>query len=583
MKERKNTGAPPLPFGERVKRAIGVKGDFKTAILPMINYSFANMYMGGAGYIINIYYMVFLTDVVHLDIKLAGVSIMIATVWDAITDPIMGVITDRTRSKTGRHRRYLLWGLLPMAISYSLMWNGFGLDGAAAPGKAMVYYTLVYMAYKTAYTVIGVPHTAMLPELAPEYDLRTQYNSMGYLFNSAGMVPSFLAAALILALFGCNDKLNSSAKTPMLIIGIVLSLFYCLAVWLTYRTVREKSSLDQVNPPLDVKSIINEYVQVFRSKSFREYFFMSVAYQFSTGFYSNSKVYYIKYLANQYALYAIHTGIAGVAEAAAFPLNYALTMKYGKKKCGSIVTPLMVAGLALGFIMQPATAGFSKYIWIGVMVLSMILYPFGMSGLGFVSTNVFPDLTDVDEAITGKRREGVLSTCNTFIKKSIGGVMTALVGFTLGGFGLVTGDDVEKYEKLNNALYPQTNTAILGVRICVALIPIVAAIVALYLLNKFKMTKDDHVIVRAAVAVKHKYGAVALTDEENEAIEKVTGQKTEKTWLGKNEDGAEPHPLEKNENGEYIILLELEEERNAFLAQQKALDEERKAAAKAQQ
>ena len=95
--------------------------------------------------------------------------------------------------------------------------------------------------------------------------------------------------------------------------------------------------------------------------------------------------------------------------------------------------------------------------------------------------------------------------------------------------------------------------------------------------------QDDHVIVRAAVAVKHKYGAVALTDEENEAIEKVTGQKTEKTWLGKNEDGAEPHPLEKNENGEYIILLELEEERNAFLAQQKALDEERKAAAKAQQ
>ena len=72
---------------------------------------------------------------------------------------------------------------------------------------------------------------------------------MGYLFNSAGMVPSFLAAALILALFGCNDKLNSSAKTPMLIIGIVLSLFYCLAVWLTYRTVREKSSLIPVAKP----------------------------------------------------------------------------------------------------------------------------------------------------------------------------------------------------------------------------------------------------------------------------------------------------------------------------------------------
>lgn len=580
MGKEKGTSSPPLPLGERVKKAIGVKGDFKTAILPMINYSFANMYMGGAGYIINMYYMVFLTDVVHLDIKLAGVSIMIATLWDAVTDPIMGIITDRTRSKTGRHRRYLLFGLLPMAVSYTLLWNGFGLDGAAAPGKAMVYYTVVYMAYKTAYTIIGVPHTAMLPELAPEYDLRTQYNSMGYLFNSAGMVPSFVATALILALFGCNSNLNSSAKTPMLIVGIVLSLFYCIAVWLTYHNVREKSSLDMVNPPLDIRAIINEYIQVFRSKSFREYFFMSVAYQFSTGFYSNTKVYYIKYLANQYAFYAIHNAIAGVAEAAAFPLNYALTMKHGKKKCGSIVTPLMVAGLALGFFMQPAGTGASKYIWLGVMILSMLLYPFGMSGLGFVSTNVFPDLTDVDEAITGRRREGVLSTFNTFIKKSIGGVMTALVGFALGGFGLVTGEEVEKYEKANNALFPQTDTAILGVRICVALVPIVAALVALFLLNRFKMTKEDHVIVRAAVAAKHKYGAVALSAEEKEAIEKITGQKMEKMWLGQNEDGSQSHSLDKNENGEYVILLELEEERKAFLEQQKALDEERKAAAK---
>lgn len=580
MGKGKGNSSPPLPLGERVKKAIGVKGDFKTAILPMINYSFANMYIGGAGYIINMYYMVFLTDVVHLDIKLAGVSIMIATLWDAVTDPIMGIITDRTRSKTGRHRRYLLFGLIPMAVSYTLLWNGFGLDGAAAPGKAMVYYTVVYMAYKTAYTIIGVPHTAMLPELAPEYDLRTQYNSMGYLFNSAGMVPSFVATALILALFGCNNNLNSSAKTPMLIVGIVLSLFYCIAVWLTYHNVREKSSLDMVNPPLDVRAIINEYIQVFRSKSFREYFFMSVAYQFSTGFYSNTKVYYIKYLANQYAFYAIHNAIAGVAEAAAFPLNYALTMKHGKKKCGSIVTPLMVAGLALGFFMQPAGTGVSKYIWLGVMILSMLLYPFGMSGLGFVSTNVFPDLTDVDEAITGRRREGVLSTFNTFIKKSIGGVMTALVGFALGGFGLVTGEEVEEYEKVNNALFPQTDTAILGVRICVALVPIVAALVALFLLNRFKMTKEDHVIVRAAVAAKHKYGAVALSAEEKKAIEKITGQKMEKMWLGQNEDGSQPHSLDKNENGEYVILLELEEERKAFLEQQKALDEERKAAAK---
>ncbi len=561
-----------IPFGERVKKAIGVKGDFKTAILPMINYSYANMYMGGAGYIMNMYFQVFLTLAVNLDPKQAGIVIMISTLWDAVTDPVMGIVTDRTRSKYGRHRRYLLWGLLPMIISYTLLWNGFGFDGNKNFGATMAYYILVCMLYKTAYTIIGVPHTAMLPQLAPEYDLRTQYNSMGYLFNSAGMVPSFIITAAILAAFGSNNDVTPDSKLAFLIIGFALSMFYGVAVFLTFKTTREPSSLGMVNPPLDVRGIINEYVQVFRNKSFRQYFFMSVAYQFSTGFYSNSKIYYIRYLANQYPFYVLHNTISGIAEAGAFPLNYALTMKHGKKKCGSIVTPLMVAGLAIGLFMQPAGEGRSKLIWVALMVLSMILYSFGMSGLGFVSTNVFPDLTDVDEAITGRRREGVLSTFNTLIKKSVGGLMAAFVGFILSDFGLVTGTTVTDYEKATGTLYPQTSSAVFGIRVCVAIIPIVAAIIALILLHRFKMTKNDHTMIRAAVATKHKYGAVALTEEEERAFKAVSGQDFENTWLGKSEEGAVPHTLEMNDDGEYLILLELDEERKKLIEEQKAAE-----------
>ena len=81
-------------MGEKIKKAISVKGDFKTAILPMINYSYANMFMGGAGYIISMYFTIFLTDVVNIKLKYAGVIVMIATIWDAVTDPAMGIITD---------------------------------------------------------------------------------------------------------------------------------------------------------------------------------------------------------------------------------------------------------------------------------------------------------------------------------------------------------------------------------------------------------------------------------------------------------------------------------------------------------
>ncbi|MBR5262464.1 MAG: MFS transporter [Clostridia bacterium] len=539
-------------MGEKIKKLIGVQGDFRSTILPMINYSYANMYMGGAGYIISMYFTVFLTDVVNLSLNQAGIVVMIATVWDAVTDPVMGIITDRTRSKTGKHRRYLLWGIPLMVISYTLLWNSFGLSGKENPALAMAYFIIVYMLYKTAYTFIGVPHTAMLPELAPEYNLRTQYNSVGYLFNSAGMVPAFGIVVAILAVFGSNDNLTSASKAPFLTIGIVLSLFFGIAVFLTYKTTREPSSLNNKVEKLDIRYIIREYVLVFKNKSFRQYFFMSLAYQFSTGFYANSKVYYIKYLANQYSSYALFNAVAGVAEAAAFPLNYALTMKHGKKKCGNIVTPLMVAGLAIGLIMQSG----GSFFWSALMMLSMLLYPFGMSGLGFVSTNIFPDLTDVDEMITGRRREGVIATFSTLIKKSISGVMAALVGFTLQGFGLVTGDTVSEYEKATNTLFTQTGRAVMGVRICVAVIPIVAAIISLILLKRFAMTKDDHTMIRAAIATKHKYGSVTLTDEQRKRCELISGQKLENTWLGLPDENDEPHYLDTDENGEYIILIE---------------------------
>jgi len=542
-------------MGEKIKKALGIKGSFKETVVPMINYSYANMFLGGAGYIISMYFTIFLTDVVNLSLKQAGIVVMLATIWDAITDPVMGIITDRTRSKYGKHRKYLLMGIPILLVSYSLLWNSFGLNGAENSKTVMLYYVLIYMLYKTAFTIISVPHTAMLPELAPEYDLRTQYNSVGYLFNSASMVPSFGLAVLILAIFGSNGTLTSQSKAPFLFIGIVLAVFYSVSVLLTYKTTHEPSSLNRPVEKLDIKYIIREYVLVFKNKAFRQYFFMSVAHQFSTGFYANSKVYYIKYLANQYGKYAVYNAIAGVAEAAAFPLNYELTIKRGKKKCGSIVTPLMVAGLAIGLFMQQDKGGSMSIIWTALMMLSMILYPFGMSGLGFVSTNIFPDITDVDELITGRRREGVIATFSTLIKKSISGVMAAMVGFTLQGFGLVTGDTVAEYEAATGALFEQSARAVLGVRICVAIIPIAAAVISLILLRSFHMTKEDHTMIRAAIAVKHKYGSVSLTDEQIKRCELISGQKFEKTWLGTgNTDST--HTLEINENGEYSVLAE---------------------------
>lgn len=548
---------------QKILKLIGVKGTFKDSVVPMMNYSCANITTSGAGYVISLYFMIFLTDVVDLDPKLAGLVTTIAVVWDAITDPVMGVFTDRTRSKYGKHRRYILWGMPLLCISFALLWNSYGLDGKERPMQAFIYYTIVYMLYKTAYTIIDIPHVAMLPELAPDYDLRVQYNSVGYIFNSFGMFPSFFLVAGILGIFGFSTPSPGSQK-PMLIAGIILAVIYGIFLYNTFKRTREKPSLDLKLEKFDFKFLMNEYVYVFKNKAFREYFFMSLCYNISTYFYSTTLIYYIKYIAKLPSYYTLFTTVAGAFEAASFPLNYGLTMKFGKKKCGSIVTPLMLMGFAACLFMNPKAGNEGSFIWVVILFLTAILYPFGKSGLGYVATNILPDVSDVDELITGRRREGVIGTFNTFIKKSVSGVMSAVVMFILAGFGLVTGSEVTDYEAATGLPYQQSDSAVLGVRLCIAIIPIAFALVSLFLLGRYNMNKKEHTIVRAAIATKHKYGTVSLTDEQIKIMEAVSGQKYETTWLGKNNDPNEYHPVEENADGEFDILLEIEAEMNAI-------------------
>ena len=547
-------------MGERFKKSIGVEGKFVDTVWPMIQYCFANIFMGGGGYIISMYFTVFLTNVVGMELRYATFIIMIATIWDGINDPLMGIITDRTRSKYGRHRRYLLLSIPPLVISYTMLWNSFGLDAKEHPTACVMYYAFAYILYKTAYTMVDVPHTAMLPTLAPEYNKRTQYTSVSYIFNSVGMVPSYIILLIFLSVFGSSDKLSENSKMPFLLTGIVLSIVYACSIFATFKTCKEPSSLNEKFPPLDLKSAIDEYVQVFRNKSFRDYFSMSFFWQMARSFYSTTNVYYITYLANLYKYYPLFNTFAGVFESLAFPLNYAHTMKKGKSKCGAVVTPFMIIGLGIALFVKPVTPGSSYIVTLVLMILGgAVLYPFGMSGLGFVGNNVLPDITDVDELITGRRREGVIGTFNTMVKQVTGGVMTFLVGVILDGFGLVTGNEGVYIE--------QTDSALIGIRLCISVLPMLSALVAWLMLKRFKMTKDDHTMIRAAIATKHKYGSVTLTKEEKERCELLTGYKFEKTWLGKDNDETEGHTLDRDEEGKYIILVEREAELKRLISE----------------
>ena len=553
-----NTRTKPT-LEQRILKVIGVKGTFKKDVVPMINYSSANVTTSGSGYVISLYFTLFLTGVVDLKPEHAAIVTFIAGIWDAVIDPFIGILTDRTRSKYGRHRRYILWAMPLYAVSYALLWNSYGLNGRERPMQAVVYFTIVYVLYKTAYSFVDVPHVAMLPELAPDYDLRTQYNSVGYIFNSIGMFPSFVLAMAVLAIFGFSDP-EKGSEFPMLLVGIILAVVYAFCLFYTFKNVREKPSLDLKVEKFDFKYFLQEYALVVKNKAFRQYFFMSLSYNIAVNFYRSSLVFYIRYIARLIRLYVLFTTIEGAAETSAFPFNYAITMKHGKKKCAYFVTPFMLLGFAVCLFMNPTDENSNSAIWVIILMLTAVLYPFGKSGIGYTSTNIFPDISDIDEAITGRRREGVIGTFNTLIKTCVSTSVQSLVLVILGVFGLETGSAVTEYEKTTGLLYAQSDSALLGVRLCVVIVPIAFTLLSLFLLHKFQMNKEDHRLICAAVATKHKYGSVTLTEEQIKVVENITGQKYQNTWLGQNNNPYEEHHLETNELGEYVVLLEIEEE-----------------------
>ena len=106
----------------KVARLIGVKGDLKTTVMPMINYSSANIATSGAGYVISLYFSKFLTGTAHLDLKTqVSLILLVVPFWDAIIDPFLGIIIDRTRSKHGRHRPYILVGTPIFCLSFVML------------------------------------------------------------------------------------------------------------------------------------------------------------------------------------------------------------------------------------------------------------------------------------------------------------------------------------------------------------------------------------------------------------------------------------------------------------------------------
>lgn len=505
------------------KRLIGVEEGTKLA--PMLGYNSAIFFTGGGMYVISNYLMPFLTDVEGLSPAQYGTVAMFSCICDAVTDPLMGIITDRTRHKLGRHRPYLRWGVVPAIIAFFLMWTSFGISGGASSSKTMLWYIFAYMLYKTVATFITVPHTAMLPQIAPTYNLRTQFNAVKTILDAVASYSSFAIAAMILG--GLKGLFETPSFSPehrsrFLIMGAVLSLWTSLPLLITFKTTKEESSKDQVNEPFDLHSFVYQYKWVIKNRVFRKYFIFGFFILLSSAFASQCFYYYLKAVIDQQKSYSMLVIVSGIGEAAGFLPAYFLSIKKSKQLPAMVFVPVAAGSLLLAWFTKSLTNP-------AIIFVVEFFYGLGLAGMASVQSNILPDVTDVDEMLTGQRREGVISTFSTFVKKFVSGFAAFGVGKILSAFGYDT-------SLPGNA---QSSNAIFGVSVCYTLVPVCFLLLAFAVICTYDLTRKKHALICEKIALRHEHGFVELTDEEQKTLEKLSGVKLEEMWLGKSEAGAE--------------------------------------------
>ena len=140
---------------------------------------------------INFYLFYFFINVGGLSAGLAGVIFLVARGWDAITDYIMGRISDKTLSKFGKRRVYMLFGAIPYGVAFMLLW--LTPFGDKTEISRFIYYLFVYLLYNTTWTVVYIPYSALTANLTNDYDERTSLNGYKIALANIGII---LGAAL---------------------------------------------------------------------------------------------------------------------------------------------------------------------------------------------------------------------------------------------------------------------------------------------------------------------------------------------------------------------------------------------------
>ena len=458
-------------------------------------FGMGDLFGGGGQLIINFFYLIFLTDVVKLNPGLAGVIVLISRIWDAVSDPLMGIISDNTKSKYGRRRPYILAGSFGIIIAFIMLWWPVSFGNQAA---TFAYVLFAYLFYSTISTVIMVPYSSMSSEVSMEYKERTVVNGTRLFFSQFS---SLLCAVLPLEIV----KLASNVETGYILLGIVFGVFFAVPLFMIFFICRERAPMTHVQSKFSLKT----FVAPFKIRSFRILIIIYMLAFFSMDVISSIFAYYMKYFLGRPDELNFVLGTMLIVQIAFLPLVVMLANRIGKARVFMLSAAIWIGGAALLGFFGPSWPSFTIYVVAAVIGM-------GLCGCVVMPWTMFPDVTDVGELHFGERKSGSFSGIMTFVRKSSSALGIFIVSQILNFSGYIKPETIDGKE----VLFEQPESLITALKVIVFAIPVVLLLVTIFFARKYPLTKEVHDKLRNLLEFKR--GDRESTELSQEEIEDLT-------------------------------------------------------------
>ncbi len=401
----------------------------------------------------------YLTDTVGIAAGMAGIVIMIGKIWDAVTDPMMGYISDRTRSRWGRRRPYLLFGSFPWFAAMIVLFTNPNLESQRS---LFVWGVLAYCLLSTAFTVVNIPYSSLTPELTKDYHERSSLNGYRATFMVIG---TLIGAGAALPLV--NALPNKSIGFTVM--GVVFGALMMGSALVTFSTVREPVLKPESAPKM---GFFKSYLYVFKTKPFviilLTYMFNLVAVTIVSG----TMIYYFTYIHGNEALTTLGLLILLVTAMLLIPVSVWVSKKIGKKTTYAVGMLIIAASCLIIFVLG------HQLDLVFVMVM-MFVAGIGLSTTYPMPWSMIPDTVEYGYLQSGERREGGYYGIWTFVAKAGQGLAAAVGGLILQVTGYVP--DVA-----------QTGLAKLGIRLLIGPFTAVFFVAAAILLVFYPLNEQRY-------------------------------------------------------------------------------------------